>query len=58
VDSVSDSKTLNDQTPVSRVLVLKEGAQVMLLKNINVGSGLVNGARGFVLKFSPEGKLR
>ncbi|KAI5755217.1 hypothetical protein M8J77_015084 [Diaphorina citri] len=55
VDSVSDSKTLNDQTPVSRVLVLKEGAQVMLLKNINVGSGLVNGARGFVLKFSPEG---
>uniref|UniRef100_A0A8D9F567 ATP-dependent DNA helicase PIF1 n=1 Tax=Cacopsylla melanoneura TaxID=428564 RepID=A0A8D9F567_9HEMI len=55
IDSVSDSKTLNDQTPVPKVLVLKEGAQVMLLKNINVATGLVNGARGFVLKFSPEG---
>ncbi|XP_014284591.1 ATP-dependent DNA helicase PIF1 [Halyomorpha halys] len=45
------TKTLDDCTAVEKQIFLKEGAQVMLLKNINVSSGLVNGARGVVQKF-------
>ncbi|XP_054268590.1 ATP-dependent DNA helicase PIF1-like [Macrosteles quadrilineatus] len=48
-------KLLDDQTPVEAVLVLKVGAQVMLLKNISVARGLVNGARGVITKFSKDG---
>lgn len=47
-----NSKTLDELTPVPRKTVLKVGAQVMLLKNINVSKGLVNGARGVITKFS------
>lgn len=51
-DSVpGTTKQLDQQTPVPSRLELKVGAQVMLLKNINVGSGLVNGARGVVKTF-------
>lgn len=46
------SKTLDSQLPVPHKLVLKVGAQVMLLKNINLSTGLVNGARGVILKYS------
>ncbi|KAG5680985.1 hypothetical protein PVAND_010459 [Polypedilum vanderplanki] len=46
------TKTLDSQLPVPHKLVLKEGCQVMLLKNINLSNGLVNGARGIVTKFS------
>ncbi|KAK2583374.1 hypothetical protein KPH14_009365 [Odynerus spinipes] len=45
------SKTLDQQLPVPGKLVLKVGAQVMLMKNINISNGLVNGARGIVIKF-------
>lgn len=47
----SMTPTLNQQLTVPGKLILKIGAQVMLLKNINVSNGLVNGARGVVLKF-------
>ncbi|XP_060522866.1 ATP-dependent DNA helicase PIF1 [Cylas formicarius] len=51
-DSVpGTTKQLDQQTSVPSRLELKVGAQVMLLKNINVGAGLVNGARGVVKDF-------
>ncbi|XP_063386502.1 ATP-dependent DNA helicase PIF1 [Cydia fagiglandana] len=50
-DSDNASKTLDMQTIAPSKLILKIGAQVMLLKNINVNSGLVNGARGVVVRF-------
>ncbi|XP_042234132.1 ATP-dependent DNA helicase PIF1-like isoform X1 [Homarus americanus] len=45
------SKNLDSQTPVVTKLVLKVGTQVMLMKNLDVGKGLVNGARGVVTGF-------
>ncbi|XP_063829547.1 ATP-dependent DNA helicase PIF1 [Ostrinia nubilalis] len=50
-DSDNATKVLDMQTIAPSKLVLKVGAQVMLLKNINVNAGLVNGARGVVVKF-------
>lgn len=50
----ASSKMLDNQTTVPRRLELKIGAQVMLLKNINVSKGLVNGARGVVKEFKNE----
>ncbi|XP_066257845.1 ATP-dependent DNA helicase PIF1 [Euwallacea similis] len=48
---IGTSKILDNQTPVPGRLELKVGAQVMLLKNINVSAGLVNGARGVIKEF-------
>lgn len=45
------SSQLDAQTVAPKTLILKEGAQVMLLKNISVSGGLVNGARGVVVRF-------
>ncbi|KAJ3624779.1 hypothetical protein MTP99_018376 [Tenebrio molitor] len=45
------AKQLDQQTSVPNRLELKVGAQVMLLKNINLAAGLVNGARGVVKSF-------
>lgn len=49
-------KLLNKLCPASEVLKLKLNAQVILLKNLDVASGLVNGARGSVVGFN-EGNL-
>ncbi|XP_064105894.1 ATP-dependent DNA helicase PIF1-like [Macrobrachium nipponense] len=49
------SKILDSQTPVVSKLILKVGAQVMLMKNLDVNKGLVNGARGVVTGFKSVG---
>lgn len=51
----SMQKLLDMQVPAPGKLILKIGAQVMLLKNINISDGLVNGARGVVVKYNKEG---
>ncbi|EZA54089.1 ATP-dependent DNA helicase PIF1 [Ooceraea biroi] len=50
----SMTHTLDQQLAIPGKLVLKVGAQVMLLKNINLNSGLVNGARGVVVSFKND----
>ncbi|XP_022823015.1 ATP-dependent DNA helicase PIF1 [Spodoptera litura] len=50
-DSDNATKLLDMQTIAPSKLLLKVGAQVMLLKNVNVNAGLVNGARGVVVRF-------
>jgi len=50
------AKTLDQMTPVPKNLSLKVGAQVMLLKNLNIAAGLVNGARGVITKISDNGQ--
>ncbi|KAF6720395.1 ATP-dependent DNA helicase PIF1 [Oryzias melastigma] len=47
-------RTIDAHSPVSRLIQLKVGAQVMLTKNLDVARGLVNGARGVVVAFESE----
>jgi len=55
-DSDPSLKTfLNSATSVEHTLRLREGAQVMLLKNLNIIAGLVNGARGAVTGWNKNG---
>lgn len=49
------SKFIENISPVEGVVRLRIGAQVMLLKNLLVATGLVNGARGRVESFSQDG---
>nr|XP_033771918.1 LOW QUALITY PROTEIN: ATP-dependent DNA helicase PIF1 [Geotrypetes seraphini] len=49
-------KVIDAQSPVAQFIQLKKGAQVMLTKNLDVSRSLVNGARGVVVGFEPEGK--
>uniref|UniRef100_A0A1A9WKT2 ATP-dependent DNA helicase PIF1 n=1 Tax=Glossina brevipalpis TaxID=37001 RepID=A0A1A9WKT2_9MUSC len=44
------TKQLDSQVQATSALYLKVNAQVMLLKNVNISSGLVNGARGIVIR--------
>ncbi|KAI4456006.1 dna helicase-related [Holotrichia oblita] len=48
------TKQLDQQTPVAGKIILKIGAQVMLLRNINISTGLVNGARGVIKEFRDD----
>ena len=50
-----DQALLESTCPAPRRVVLKQGAQVLLLKNLQQSKGLVNGARGVVTGFSSSG---
>jgi ATP-dependent exoDNAse (exonuclease V) alpha subunit len=48
----------NKHTPIPEILELKIGAQVMLLRNIDVPNGLVNGSIGKVTGYTSDGNVK
>ena len=46
---------LDRACPARQRIELKPGAQVMLLKNLNVNAGLCNGTRGVIIRFGADG---
>jgi ATP-dependent DNA helicase PIF1 len=50
-----EEKKLSNWSNTPSNLSLKIGAQVVLLKNLDIQQGLVNGSRGIVVGFSPNG---
>jgi len=54
---IYSTKILDQITPIPSSLELKVGAQVMLMKNLNVADGMVNGARGVVTSFDDKGRV-
>ena len=53
-DNKGLEKMLRHVCPAREELCLKIGAQVVLIKNIDPDTGLVNGARGIVTNFSKQ----
>ena len=51
-------KQLQKHCQAPTILTLKVGAQVMLLKNLSVSTGLVNGTRGVVDSFVEDSEVR
>jgi ATP-dependent DNA helicase PIF1 len=45
-------RILQTHCPARSLLKLKVGAQVILVKNIDAANGLVNGAKGVVVRFT------
>lgn len=52
VRSILQQNNFFQQCSASKVVHLKVGAQVMLLQNLDIQNGLVNGSRGVVEKFA------
>ena len=48
-------KVLSDGIP--EIIALKDGAQVILKKNIDVEAGLINGSRGVIIKINPVSRV-
>jgi len=45
-----------DTGGISKILELSKEARVMIIRNIDVEDGLVNGAQGKIVYFLPNGK--
>ena len=55
--SEEQSKVLDSTLNIGRNIKLKVGAQVMLVANLDVATGLVNGSRGIIMKITDEGAI-
>jgi ATP-dependent DNA helicase PIF1 len=53
-DSYFLLELLDRNCPAKKEITLRVGAQVILLKNLNIEKELVNGARGMIIGFQAE----